>query len=80
MTVDHDIERRAEQAVRRILRLGPDVPLRMGSTPGWDSMGHMNVVMEIEKEFKTTFPPYRLPELVDIESIVKAVSGAGLKR
>ena len=70
------IERRIEAAVVRALGIGlpdPSTPLRMGSTPGWDSMGHMTVVLELEKEFNVRFPPYRLPELIDIPSIVKTL-------
>jgi acyl carrier protein len=76
MTIENTIEQRVENAVRRALGKGgkdTSIPLRMGSTPGWDSMGHMTVVMELEKEFKTSFPSYRLPELIDVASIAKAV-------
>lgn len=51
----------------------------MGATPGWDSMGHMMVVMEVEKEFQTSFPPFRLPELTDVPSIARAVQDLKLK-
>jgi len=70
------IEQRIREAIIRALRVpGVDssTPLQMGSTPGWDSMGHMSVVMEIEKEFGVRLPPYRLPELVDIPSIAKTL-------
>ena len=70
------IEHRIEQAIARALRMtAPDssTPLRMGSTPGWDSMGHMLVVMELEKEFDARFPPYVLPQLLDVPSIAKAL-------
>ena len=70
------IEQRVQSAIVRALRLRSQestVPLRMGSTPGWDSMGHMLVVIEVEKEFQASFPPYRLPELLDVASIVKAI-------
>jgi acyl carrier protein len=69
-------EQRIQGAIYRALGIrNPDssLPLRMGSTPGWDSMGHMSVVMEIEKEFNVRFPPYRLPELVDVPSIAKTL-------
>lgn len=41
------IEQRIEQAIARALKMpAPLQPaLRMGSTPGWDSMGHTMVVM-----------------------------------
>src|SRR5882672_10648429 len=66
------IEQRIQDVLVRALgarSADKSAPPRMGSTPGWDSMGHMMVVMELEKEFQTSFPPYRLPELVDVPSI-----------
>ena len=82
MTTENKIEQRVESAVRRALGKGAidtSKPLRMGSTPGWDSMGHMMVVMELEKEFQTSFPSYRLPELVDVASIADAVRNSPSK-
>jgi acyl carrier protein len=70
------LEPRIRATIIRALNLGladPSVPLAMGSTPGWDSMGHMTVVMELEREFGTLFPVYRLPELIDVASIAKAL-------
>ena len=70
------VDQRVRNAVMRALGIrvaDTATPLRMGSTPGWDSMGHMMVVLELEKEFQTRFPSYRLPELVDVPSIAKAV-------
>jgi acyl carrier protein len=71
------LEQRIRAAIVRALNLGladPPVPLALGSTPGWDSMGHMTVVMELEREFGTLFPVYRLPELIDVASIAKALA------
>jgi acyl carrier protein len=86
MTTSSDkiTEQRIQQAVARALNMAvpdPSTPLQMGSTPGWDSMGHMMVVMELEKEFDTRFLPYQLPELVDVPSIAKMLvqPGAGSK-
>lgn len=69
-------EQRIEQAIARALRISvsaPSTAFRMGSTPGWDSMGHMMVVIELEREFDTRFPPYVLPQLLDVPSIAKAL-------
>ena len=76
MTNDMTMSQRIETAIRRALRIAgtTPAPLRMGSTPGWDSMGHMMVVLEIEKEFQAKFPPYVLPALVDVESIERTLS------
>ena len=46
--------------------------LRMGSVPGWDSLGHMRLVVELEQEFGVSFPAYLLPELLEVDSIVRA--------
>ena len=74
------IEERIRDTVVRALGI-PAVdafmPLRMGSTPGWDSVGHMQVVMEIEKEFNVRFPPYKLPDLVDVATIAKTLENPG---
>ena len=73
------IEERIQDTVVRALGISaPDasLPLRRGSTPGRDSMGHMQVVMELEKEFKVRFPPYKLPELVDVASIANTLQNS----
>jgi len=73
---DRTIEQRIQDTIIRALGIrivDKSIPLQMGSTPDWDSMGHMTVVMALETEFQTTFPSYRLPELIDIPSIVKAL-------
>jgi acyl carrier protein len=70
------IEERIQDTIVRALGIpSPDasIPLRMGSTPGWDSMGHMQVVMDLEREFKVRFPPYKLPNLVDVSSIASTL-------
>ena len=76
LSPDNITEQRIENVVVKALKLAqrdPAIPLRMGSTPGWDSMGHMMVVIELEKEFDTRFPPYLLPQLVDIPSIAQTL-------
>ena len=79
---EQTVEQRIENAIMRALGIrvaDTATVLRMGSTPGWDSMGHMLVVIEVEKEFQIMFPTYRLPELVDVPSIAKAVQGSQAK-
>ena len=73
---EQTLKERIHKTIVRALRIPPShtsTPLRMGSTPGWDSMGHMMVVMELEKEFGAQFPPYVLPLLVDIPSIARTL-------
>lgn len=78
-SLEKTTEQRVVEAIGRALGHRPDhvTPLRMGSSPGWDSMGHMTVVMELEKEFNVRFPPYRLPEMVDVPAIVQTLQAMG---
>ena len=47
--------------------------LRREAVSQWDSMGHMQLIPEIEKVFQVRFPVYALAELVDVDSIVRAI-------
>lgn len=57
----------------RIAGESDPVEFRMGSLPGWDSLGHMRLVSELEKEFGVTFPAYLLAELLDLDRIVREI-------
>jgi len=76
-TVDSKTARRIERAIAQALNV-PEAslarPVRMGMTPGWDSMGHMMVVLELEREFGTRIPTARLPELLDVDSIARVLA------
>ena len=70
------IEQRVQDVLAAALGVcvvDPSTPPRMGSTPGWDSLGHMTLVMALEEEFQTSFPSYLLSELIDVPSIVKVL-------
>lgn len=76
MTDATSIEERARAAIARALGAGataPGMPLAMSATPGWDSMGHMTIVMELEREFGVSFPAYRLPQLTNLDAVVRAL-------
>lgn len=69
-------EVRVRGVIARTFRLSAEQaagPLQMGDPPAWDSLGHMGLVADIEKEFGVRFPGYALPELVSVEAIVRAV-------
>jgi len=46
----------------------------------WDSAGHMNLVLELEKEFDVTFSDDDVVELVGVEPIERALRRYGLRR
>ena len=74
MNEDASLQQKIRDCISRTLHLPVTPgPMQMGSTPGWDSMGHMMVVLEIEKEFKVRFPAHLLPELTTIDLIAGAI-------
>jgi acyl carrier protein len=72
--VTPEIEDRVRKTILRTFNLSREDgmrELRMGSLPGWDSLGHMRLVVELEEEFGVSFPAYLLPEILDVDSIVR---------
>jgi acyl carrier protein len=45
--------------------------VRMSNPPAWDSLGHMDLVAALEKEFDVRFPVYALAELTSVSAIAK---------
>lgn len=72
---NNDIQQRVENTLARIFELAPNEVggLGMGLHPRWDSMAHMELVMQIEKEFGLRFPTYEIGELVNPAAITSAV-------
>jgi len=71
-----DIDQRVRQTLARVFHLSAGEvagDLRMGHFPLWDSMGHMQLLIEIEQEFGLTFPTYEIAELLSTQAIIKAV-------
>jgi acyl carrier protein len=71
-----DIESRVRTVIARLFNLSAEQAqgdLRMGNPPAWDSIGHMELLVAIEKEFGVRFPTHRIAALVTIESIAEAV-------
>lgn len=45
----------------------------IGDFPAWDSLGHMNLLQNIQDEFDIELDPEEIIELEDVQDIVKAV-------
>jgi acyl carrier protein len=70
------VDRRVRDVIIRTFRVGDALrsdSLRMGAVPGWDSLGHMQLVTELESEFGVTFAAYHLAELIDEGAIVRVI-------
>jgi acyl carrier protein len=71
-----DVESRVRAVIARLFSLSAEQAqgdLRMGNPPGWDSIGHMELLVAIENEFGIRFPTHRIAALVTVESIAEAV-------
>jgi len=70
------VETEVRGAIARAFRLSPEDaagPLAMGYPVAWDSLGHMQLVMEIERTFGIRFPTPVIAGLRDVRAIVEAV-------
>jgi acyl carrier protein len=70
------IDERVRKVIAETFRLSHEAAqsdLRMGNPSNWDSLGHIELVLEIEKEFGILFPNFVIAELVSAPAIVRAI-------
>ena len=76
-TIDQTtVEERFRKIIRETFHLSPEEAqgeLRMGNPSKWDSLGHMELVLEIEKEFGVTFPNFAIADMVSVPGIIRAI-------
>jgi acyl carrier protein len=44
---------------------------------GWDSVGHLNLIIALEQEFHVQFSLEDIEKMVDVQGIVRALNGHG---
>jgi acyl carrier protein len=49
----------------------------IGETPGWDSFGHLRVILELEAVYSVRFDMNRIPELKTVSLIEKELQNLG---
>ena len=66
-----------EQRVRQVMALVFNLPdaevggdASIMQTPGWDSLGHANLMLAVEEEFEVTLSPDEVVDLQSLEDIV----------
>ena len=73
-----DIEQRVRQILAEILRLEPAEvgnDASLGTTSGWDSANHINLVLSLEEEFSITLDVAEIEKMtsfLDMTRIVEA--------
>lgn len=72
------MDRRLEKIIREVFSLKEDGKIERNLTsdsiPAWDSLGHLNLIVAIEKEFKVKFEiedMFKIKSLGDIEELLK---------
>lgn len=75
-TSPSDFEQRVRSVIQHTFRLSDaDAAgdLRIGAPPQWDSIGHMQLLLEIENEFGVRFPTHAIGTLTTLDAILQAV-------
>lgn len=70
-----------EQAFRDALAAPEDQPVasfRYGTTPGWDSLAHLQLVAELEDLFEVAIEPDEVVEMSDLESAKEILGRHGV--
>lgn len=71
---------RIASVIARVFKISADsVNAESGphSIAAWDSAGHMNLVLELEKEFGVTFSDDDVVEMIGVEAIAAAIARLG---
>ncbi|MGD1089227.1 MAG: acyl carrier protein [Verrucomicrobiota bacterium] len=80
-TNQNDSFERLRNVVARTFKVSPEMvtpQASLGQLPGWDSFGHLTLMMEVEKEFSVHFPtdkinsPKNASEICDLLRVMQA--------
>jgi NAD(P)-dependent dehydrogenase (short-subunit alcohol dehydrogenase family)/acyl carrier protein len=73
---DTNVKIRLAEVVRRVFRIQAGAPVEqsgIGTLSGWDSLGHIKLIMEVESEFDILFDSRQSTETVTFQAIAEAV-------
>ncbi len=73
---EDNLESRVRTLIVGVFQLTPEESqgdLQIGNPPQWDSIGHMQLMVQIEDDFNLRFPTYKIAGLTTVEAIVTAI-------
>ena len=79
MQHDISIQERVKRVMAQTFKLDPVAvsdSLRINGIPAWNSLGHMALVVALEKEFGIRFSGSRVANLTSVSGIVKELQSA----
>ena len=77
------IDPRLAESIARVLRLDParvTPDTSAQTTPSWDSVAHLSLILELEEVFDVRFPSEEIPLLnsaTRLQQAISRLSGAG---
>jgi len=72
---------RLQQIFARVFKVAPesiDADSGPHTIPAWDSAGHLNLILQLEKEFGVTFSEDEVVDLIGVREIVEALQRHGV--
>jgi acyl carrier protein len=75
-----EINNKLKQVIAKTLGLSAEEitsELSAGSIEKWDSLGHLNLILNIESNFNVKFKTARIPELVTVQRIHNELKSKG---
>ena len=71
------IDKQLIETVSRTFDLDPSqvsAQTSPSNTPAWDSVGHLNLILELEEVFQIRFSSAEIPEVNSVERLQQAIS------
>jgi acyl carrier protein len=74
--VDDPVRRRIARIVTLVLGADPrdDPTLQAGSSPEWDSLRHIEIILAVEDEFGVTIPETAFGSMSSIDALANCVA------
>ena len=71
------LDKRLIETVSRTFDLDPSqisAQTAPNNTPAWDSVGHLNLILELEEVFQIRFSSDEIPEVNSVERLQEAIA------
>jgi acyl carrier protein len=71
-----DTEKKVSKIIAKVLEVSPDIineDTAVGDLKEWDSLRHLVVITEVEKEFQIMFEAEEIMELEDVSDFVAII-------
>jgi acyl carrier protein len=82
LITDADLAARLQRVVADVFSLSPEEVSPQSSPEAiqlWDSVGHLNLVLALEQEFKVYFSPEQMQEMTSVASIMRILQTAAIE-